>query len=849
MGVPCLLTRMNGTRRAWFAVLVATAGVCGAQTADTNLPRVVWGEAAGIPLSASADHLEKILNRNSVGVADTYSSSVPKGFFDRCVTGYYLGNGYATVSMKDEKGKRTFTISPLDFWHGATQHSRIPFAEANMKKFQEEHAEDIKNGRIKLDQKTHPDLFAGIHKMSKGYIGKVAILIPEFEGCPDYRMATDLYRGRLVGSFKNGSKAATMTTLALRGNRTLLTGIENTGVEPITVTVQLNTGAPYYPAAMSEVNAGGDMMWVKRNGKMLEVTNEVVCYGSVGVRVLGGDYKPSTEPKQYQAETTPITLEPGKSLTVVAEYETSTVFPPNYFLPKIQAMVKNRTDDPVTPMLKRLKARDAAGVAALTAKHMAWWRDFWSRSHIEVPSEPALERHWYGKLYLLACQVSQGQFPPGLLGWVDKDKGVPWGDDYHLNWNFQQPFYGISAANHPDMVRPYVDLLLVHMPLFKEYASQVKLPKAKEPGVPGIVVTTATVPFGSVYGNPYNHMGLAHNNADLAMNMITLYELTLDDALLKNQIYPYLREVALNWDGMLEADTNHNRYVINSCVGECAQFKVNPSSAIAFISRVYRSAIDASKRLGLDADRRPGWEDRLARMSRYPTAVVSNKTCLASTESTKAPFAYGDYMYLAFTPANALNMESPEAVWVNNTLDILAARDGCLGIDGLGWAWAAGVRSGYPISKLLEGLRRSMANVQPNYCRPTDGSVNDMPHINGITPMFLDTVNGRIMLFPNWDMKIDAAFHQLRTDGAFLVSARLKDGLIGEVTIKSEKGVPCRLQNPWLGRKVQVMSGAAEVKVEEVAPPARAKPVNGKPPKLFEFTTTPGATYKVNPQP
>jgi hypothetical protein len=206
-------------------------------------------------------------------------------------------------------------------------------------------------------------------------------------------------------------------------------------------------------------------------------------------------------------------------------------------------------------------------------------------------------------------------------------------------------------------------------------------------------------------------------------------------------------------------------------------------------------------------------------------------------------------MYLAFTPANALNMESPEAVWVNNTLDILAARDGCLGIDGLGWAWAAGVRSGYPISKLLEGLRRSMANVQPNYCRPTDGSVNDMPHINGITPMFLDTVNGRIMLFPNWDMKIDAAFHQLRTDGAFLVSARLKDGLIGEVTIKSEKGVPCRLQNPWLGRKVQVMSGAAEVKVEEVAPPARAKPVNGKPPKLFEFTTTPGATYKVNPQP
>ena len=839
--------RMNVARNTLCAVLVGAAGISGAETADTNLPRVVWGEAAGIPLSSSADELEKILNRNSVGVVDTYSSSVPKKCFFpvRCVAGYFLGNGDATISMKDEKGKWTFAISPLDFWHGATQHSLVPISDAKLKKFREEHAEEIKKNKV--DWKKYPELSSGIHKMSKGCIGKVAILIPEFEGCPDYRMATDIYRGRLVGAFKNGSKTATMTTRALRDSRTLLTVVENTGVEPITVTAQLSTGAPYYPAALSEVNTRGDIMWVKRNGKMLEVTNEVVCYGSVGVRVLGGDYKLSKEPEQYQAKTTPIKLEPGKRLTVIAEYETSTVFPPNYFLPKIQAMVKNQTDDPVTPLVKRLGKYNPVALDELTAKHTAWWREYWSRSLIDVPAEPALERHWYGKLYLLACQVSHGQFPPGLLGWVDKDKGVAWGDDYHLNWNFQQLWYGVSAANHPDMVRPYVDLLRAHMPLFKEYAAQYKPQKAKEPGVPGIVVTTATVPFGSVYGSPYNHMNLQHNNADLAMNMLTLYELTLDDALLKNQIYPYLREVALNWDGMLEADTNNNRYVINSSVGECAQYKVNPSSAIAFISRVYRSALDASQRLGLDADLRPGWEDRLTRLSRFSTCVVSNKTCLASTESTKDPFAYGGYTYLTFTPANALNMESPEAAWLNNTIDLQEVKGGCLGIDGLGWAWAAGVRSGYPINKLLEGLRRSMVRVQPNYCLTTDGSVNDMPHINGITPMFLDTVNGRIMLFPNWDMKIDARFRQLRTIGAFLVSSSVAGGVIGDVTIKSEKGLPCRIQNPWPGKALKVRApDGTEVKLTRVKSPDGARPVNGRPPEIFEFETRAGETLFLN---
>lgn len=71
-------------------------------------------------------------------------------------------------------------------------------------------------------------------------------------------------------------------------------------------------------------------------------------------------------------------------------------------------------------------------------------------------------------------------------------------------------------------------------------------------------------------------------------------------------------------------------------------------------------------------------------------------------------------------------------------------------------------------------------------------------------------------MFPVWPRERPASFGRLRAPGAFLVSARIEDGMIGPVDILSERGRPCRLVNPWPGRSVtlsragrgdQVLSG------------------------------------------
>jgi hypothetical protein len=68
---------------------------------------------------------------------------------------------------------------------------------------------------------------------------------------------------------------------------------------------------------------------------------------------------------------------------------------------------------------------------------------------------------------------------------------------------------------------------------------------------------------------------------------------------------------------------------------------------------------------------------------------------------------------------------------------------------------------------------------------------------SGLQEMLIQSHTGVIRVFPAvpaaWK---DVSFRNLRTEGAFLVSARKEDGKIVEVVIRSEKGGNCKLADP-----------------------------------------------------
>ena len=71
--------------------------------------------------------------------------------------------------------------------------------------------------------------------------------------------------------------------------------------------------------------------------------------------------------------------------------------------------------------------------------------------------------------------------------------------------------------------------------------------------------------------------------------------------------------------------------------------------------------------------------------------------------------------------------------------------------------------------------------------------------------MLLQSHGGVLRIFPaipaSWK---DVSFTNFRAEGAFLVSAMVKEGTIDEVHIVAEKGGTVRLSNPFAGRTYSV---------------------------------------------
>jgi len=151
------------------------------------------------------------------------------------------------------------------------------------------------------------------------------------------------------------------------------------------------------------------------------------------------------------------------------------------------------------------------------------------------------------------------------------------------------------------------------------------------------------------------------------------------------------------------------------------------------------------------------------------------------------------------------------------------------------WVMPQAIRCGYPVEEVLKVIRTVVEQTMlPNFTYVDQRLSTEHQVIDAVNAMFLQSVNGNLIVFPNWKMETDASFHQLREDGAFLVSSSVRKGMIGEVTVTSEKGVPCRVQNPWPGRGVKVESSGAEVAATRNAD------------DTYSFATKSGATYRLS---
>ena len=453
--------------------------------------------------------------------------------------------------------------------------------------------------------------------------------------------------------------------------------------------------------------------------------------------------------------------------------------------------------------VERAQVLDEAACRKLLDAHDAWWKDFWSRSSVELPDED-LELYWYAGLYSIACCARNKKFPPGLWGSYSTDDGMGWFGDYHLNYNFEAPFYALTSSNHPELLECYASPLNDFLPVARKYAKDyLGIAGAYFPvGIGPLGLETDYRPDTKEHGHLF--LGQKSNAAYGAVIPMMHWYGTRDTEFAKREYYDYLFAVAEFWENYLVFEDGKYQ-IYNDALNEVGWYSgpsympqghddKNPIVSCGLVRMLMKLMIDLSSELGMNTDKIPKWQHMLDNIVSAQTFEMQGKTYLRGIEG------HHDIRELALEcmfPAGEIGKYTTPALYeaAKNTHQHLSI-------------WESNNRfcSYYPMAARLEyPPEEIIAHIHTNIEK--HGLPNGMFRFAGgglensaaipmtVNEMLLQSYEGILRLFPVWDKKQDARFRGLRAYGAFVIEADLENGRI-RAEILSEKGMPLTIESP-----------------------------------------------------
>lgn len=409
-----------------------------------------------------------------------------------------------------------------------------------------------------------------------------------------------------------------------------------------------------------------------------------------------------------------------------------------------------------------------------------------------------------------ACSRDK-KFPPALFGWVTTDKPT-WNGDYHLNYNFYAPFYGLYGANRIEQATGQETPLLDFMPRGRWYAKQVTQTRGiLYPVGIGPLGVEVTRDFPVLTDNGYTEEGdveaggLFYKQRSHALfgtvNMAQHWRHTYDLSYGK-RIYPYVLAIADFWEDFLIFEDGQYQ-IYGDAENEKSGFSKNPGMSIALLKNALELAIELSKELKRDEYRQAKWQDIITHLRELPTWERKGKRFLRGAEEDERGRQVAGVSFSMIYPANGVTLDSDSALLVTglNTVDAIQQWQHHNATSSF---YPAAVRVGYAPEKIIEELRKYAIHTYPNGFQLDNphGIENSCTVANTLNEMACMSVGNKIRLFTVWPKAVDASFEKIRTWGAFLVSASFKSGTVCGVTVFSEKGRSCTVVNPWKGKTV-----------------------------------------------
>ncbi|MEJ2903462.1 hypothetical protein WAE58_13545 [Pedobacter panaciterrae] len=532
--------------------------------------------------------------------------------------------------------------------------------------------------------------------------------------------------------------------------------------------VSIRLTAPEHQHARLKSGKANNVYWLTRS-----FVDSVDISTEVAVALKTFNHKDST-----------VLLQPGKKIVIGLSIES-----------------KFKNTKPLDDAFNQISKLDERSIATVMNKHNNWWKRYWSKSNIAV-EDPVLMKAYYQGLYTMAACSRDPKFPPGIFGWTTTDNPA-WNGDYHLNYNFQAPFYALYAANRLEQGEPHDAPLLDFIPRGEWYAHQITHTRGilypVGIGPLGIEVTRNFPTYEKEAGGLF--FGQRSNAAYGLLNMAQQWRCTYNEKYGK-KIYPYALAVVNFWEDYLKFE--NGRFVIyGDAIHEGSGNDKNPILSLGLIRNAFDLILDLSSTLKMDENRQEKWKDILDKLSDFPIQTRNNKDVFRYTEKGVDWWPDNGLGIQHIYPSNSINLDSRPELLIRsrNTIDEMKRwKDNNTSSS----FFMAAIRVGYDPSIVLNELHEYALRTYPNGFQLNNphGIENSCTVANALNEMLCMSAGNVIRLFNGLSKKQNASFENIRAWGAFLVSARLKNEVVTDVQIVSEKGRLCTMVNPWPDKKV-----------------------------------------------
>lgn len=452
------------------------------------------------------------------------------------------------------------------------------------------------------------------------------------------------------------------------------------------------------------------------------------------------------------------------------------------------------------------EAKDA-DFAGLLNTHRGWWHAFYPKSVVSVP-DPALESFYWIQFYKLACASRPHLVPVDLLGPWYRKTGWPriW-----WNLNIETLYLPVYTGNRLELGESFTNFIDAKRRNFYRNAKEIW-------GFDECATVPHTTDYEGLRGdgscapdryiNPGDFTWALHNyylhyRHCMDHSMVTDQSTHAFYPLLRASINLYLRLLKPGADGRLHLPVLHSPEY-----GDDADNNYN----LALLRWGCQTLIDLNDRYELEDPLVRTWRQTLHNLVDYP--VDENGLRLGAEVSITKSHRHWSHILMVH-PLHIMTSDQPEnrELLEKSVLHWLTV-DNHKGINGWSRAAAASLYAtlgdGENAIKQIHGHMSDKRFVRPNTMYIEGSPVIECSIVlnRSLQDMLLQSWGNKIAVFPaipsSWK---ETVFHDLRAEGAFLVSAQRAEGKTAWVRIKSLAGEPCRVQPNLAGMPNLLING------------------------------------------